>query len=522
MNTKKKQLIFGKNDLQRIVSVEPDGAGNCEVFQELKTGEVVSKIVPNKYFILFTKPVSDNCIELKGNQPFKWLRNYINREKYYQVLNKCQRKKIETFQIRDQKESFLVRYGYTYYKGMNPHEVSILSVDIEDTYGISETPDENGRMLLIGNTFRKNGKVIRKQFSYDDYTSERDMLIAWSKWFRKMNPSIVTGWNLYGHDFKVMNFAAKKHKLRMKLGRNCSEMTINKRQSQFRKDGSQAYSYNNIFIYGREIVDGWFLAMKYDQASRREYENYKMKYVIKFEGLEPKGRVHYDAANIKRDYKDPKKWKKIKKYNIHDSDDPLAYFDLVCPVFFHYTKSVPRSFQSIVNSATGSQFNSVMVRAYLQQGHSIARPSEPIKYPGAISFCMPGIHKNVFKVDVQSLYPSIILSYQLYDKKKDPYGYFLKILQVFTEQRIKNKQLHKKTNDKKYKDKSDSQKIFCNTGYGFAGAPRLNYNSPKRLAARVTEIGREILMDAIEYATGKREIPEGAIGAKVDTRKEEL
>lgn len=521
MNTKTKRLIFGKNNMRRIVSVEPDGVGNCEVFRELESGEVVSEIVPNKYFILFTKQVSPKCIRLKGDQPFKYIRNYIDLKKYYDVLNRCQRKHIETFQIRDQKESFLVRYGYTYYKGMNPTDVSIMSVDIEDTYGIAETCDENGRMLLIGNTFRKNGKTIRKQFAYDDYKSERDMLLAWSKWFRKMNPSIVTGWNVYGHDFKVIDFAARKNKLKLRLGRNGSEMHVNKRQSQFRKDGSQAYSYSNILIYGREIVDGWFLAMKYDQASRREYENYKMKYVIKFEGLEPKGRVHYDAANIKRDYKDPKKWQKIKKYNIHDSDDPLAYFDLVGPSFFEYTKSVPRSFQSIINSATGSQFNSVMVRAYLQQGHSIARGSEAVKYPGAISFCMPGIHKNVFKVDVQSLYPSIILTYKLYDKKKDPKGYFLKILQVFTHQRIKNKKLHAKTKNNKYKNKSDSQKIFCNTGYGFAGAPRLNYNSP-RLAAKVTELGREILMDAIEWCTGKREIPEGAIGARVDTKKEDL
>lgn len=520
MNTKTKKLIFGKNDTRRIVSVEPDGIGGCEIFRELKSGKVVSDIVSNKLFILFTKKVHANCKRLKGNQPFKYARDYNSREKYYQVLNRCQRKKVETFQIRDMKESFLVRYGYTYYKGMQPNEVSILSVDTEDTYGIAEKPNPNGKMLLIGNTFRKNGKTIRKQFAYDDYKSEREMLKAWAKWFTKMNPSIVTGWNLYGHDFKVIDFAAKRFKLKLKLGRNGSEMFVNKRQSQFRKDGSQAYAYTNMLIYGREIVDGWFLAMKYDQASRREYENYKMKDVIKAEGLEVEGRVHYDAANIYQDYKDPKKWKKIKKYNIHDSDDPLAYFDLVCPVFFQYNKSIPRSFQSIINSATGSQVNSLMVRAYLQQGHSIARGSDQSKYPGAYSFCMPGIHKNVFKVDVQSLYPSIMITHKLYDKKKDPKAYMLKILIYFTKERIKNKILFKKTGKMIYKILSDSQKIVCNTIYGFWGAPRLNYNFPKG-AAKVTEIGREIFMTAIEWSTGKREIPEGAIGARVETTKDE-
>src|SRR5690606_638445 len=126
------------------------------------------------------------------------------------------------------------------------------------------------------------------------------------------------------------------------------------------------------------------------------------------------------------------------------------------------SKSLPRSFQSMVNTATGSQINSLMVRSYLQMNHSIAKASEKITYPGAISFCMPGKHKNVFKLDVQSLYPSIILTYVLLDKKKDPKNHMIKMLRYFTEQRIKNKKLYAETKNIKYKILSDSQKIVIN------------------------------------------------------------
>lgn len=514
MNTDTKDLIFGKNYTKNIVSIEVDSIGQCEIFIETKDG-VIATTEAFKPFIIFSKPISPQVKTLKGNQPYKYYREYSTRDKYYEVLKKCNQKRVDFFTVRDAKEAFMCRHGYTYFKGMDFKDVSILSIDIEDTYGIREEPDINGKLLLIANTYRKNGKIERKQFAYDDYLNEREMLEAWAKWFRKMNPSILVGHNLYGHDLKIINYAARKYKLKLKLGRNDSEMFVANRDSRFRKDGSQAYAYKNITIYGREIVDTWFLAMKYDQASRREYENYKLKYVIKFEGLEKEGRVHYDAANIYKDYKDPKKWKMIKLYNNDDSDDALAYFDLVIPVFFQYNKSLPRSLQSVVNSATGSQVNSLMVRSYLQKGHSIAKMNEAEKYPGAISFGVPGLFKNVFKIDVQSLYPSIILTYELFDKKKDPRQNMLKMLKYFTEQRIKNKNLYKETKDIKYKILSDSQKIVCNSVYGFYGAPKLNYNCP-RIAARVTEIGRQILQTALKWSVGSDAIPDNAVGGKVN------
>jgi DNA polymerase I len=513
-NIEIKNLVFGKNDTRRIVSVEPDNTGNCEIFKELENGKIVSEIVPNKRFIIFKQPIVNNVIRLKGEQPYKYLKNYIDNETYYNTLKKCSKNHRDVFTIRDAKESFLSRYGYTYFKGMKHDEVSILSIDIEDTYGIKDEPNENGRLLLIGNTFRKNGKYIRKQFAYDDYDSESKMLLAWSKWVRELDPSILIGHNIFGHDLKIIAHAAKRHKVRLRIGRNGSEIQIANRDSIFRKDGSQAYSYKNISIYGREIIDTWFLAIKYDQSSRREYENYKLKYIIEYEGLEKSGRTHYDASNIERDYRDKDKWELIKKYNEDDSDDPLKYYDLVIPVFFQYAKSIPRSFQHTMRTATGSQVNSLMVRSYLQIGHSIAQASEAKKYPGAISFCVPGVHRNVFKVDVASLYPSIILSYNLIDRKKDPKAHMMKMLKYFTTQRLKNKQKHKDTGNLLYKILSDCQKILINSIYGFFGTAKLNYNCPA-IAERVTAIGRELLSKSLLWATGTDKIPDNALGGNV-------
>jgi DNA polymerase elongation subunit (family B) len=332
------------------------------------------------------------------------------------------------------------------------------------------------------------------------------MLEAWAAWVRQMNPAILLGHNVYGHDLKVLDFAARKARVKMGLGRDGSKMFISKRSSKFRKDMSQSYDYNNALIYGREIVDTWFLAMKHDTAARREYESYGLKEVVKHEGLAKKDRVYFDASKIGELYKDPEQWKLIKAYNLDDADEPLAYYDLVIPSFFYYTQSIPRSFQQIINTATGSQINSLMVRSYLQQGHSIARASETAGYEGAISFGVPGIHKNVFKIDVQSLYPNIIMSEKIYNRTKDPQGLFLKLVDWFTAERIKNKEEYERTGILHFLNLSNSQKIVCNSFYGFLAA-KANYNYPEA-AARITEIGRDILKTAIKWATGTDYVPE--------------
>jgi DNA polymerase elongation subunit (family B) len=248
-----------------------------------------------------------------------------------------------------------------------------------------------------------------------------------------------------------------------------------------------------------------FLSIKYDIG--RKYESYGLKNIIKQEGLEKEKRTFYDASKIRENYKDPIEWEKIKQYCIDDAEDALMLFELMIKPFFFLNRSIPRSFQSLMESASGGQLNSMMVRAYLQQGHSIPKPSEKVKYPGAISIGNPGNYSNCVKWDVASLYPSIMLNYRIENKEKDPKGYMLEILDTFTNERLKNKKLAKETGNSYYDSLQNSQKIVINSIYGFLGTDGINFNYPEG-AALVTKYGREILEKAIEWATGSKLIYE--------------
>lgn len=488
-------LIYGKDDTMNVVSVEP-GDKSLTIFTETEDG-IHKQTIENEIWLLTNRCVSSKQLTLNGNQYYKYVGLFSNQEEFKNVKSNLYRRKVDFYTINDLKENALVANGMTYYKGMKPNEVSVLFFDIES---MGLVHDNNSAVLLISNTYRKKDKIIKKLFAYDEYSSQAELLNAWSSWVREMDPSILCGHNIFSYDLPYMNFCAQQSGTELLLGRDGSAIKFNDYTSQYRKDGSQSYDYHNAFVFGREIVDTFFLSMKYDIG--RKYESYGLKSIIKYEKLEKADRQFYDAGKIKDNFKNPEEWTKIKAYAMDDADDAMALFDLMIPSYFYFTQSVSKTFQQMINSATGSQINNMMVRAYLQDGNSIAKSSDATEFEGAVSFGIPGIYKNCFKVDVASLYPSIMREYKVYDKYKDPNKYFLEMVEYFTLERLKNKKLAKDTGDKFYKDLEQSQKIAINSMYGFMGASGLNYNSPSN-ASLVTRKGREILIKSIEFATGK-------------------
>lgn len=484
-------FIYGKDRTEGIVSIEVDG-DSAKVFTEIN-GQLTYKKVPNEYWLVtHGNPGLGEVFLLKGQAYYDHAIKCGSRKERGAIVGKLKARGIDHHVVYNDAEMFMMKNGYTYYKGMKPEDVSVLSFDIETT---SLSP-VSGQVLLISNTFRRNGKTERKVFAYDEFNSQKEMIYAWCNWVCDKNPSILLGHNIFNFDLPYL----RHHAGSLQLGRDLSEAHFATHVSNFRKDGSQSYDYKNVRVYGREIIDTFHLAIKYDLG--RKYDSYGLKQIIKQEGLERADRQHFDASKIRDLYKDPEEWQKIKTYAEHDADDALALFDLMAPSFFYYTQSLPKTFQQVINSATGSQVDSFMKRAYIQQGYGLPKSSQFAEYEGAISFGKPGLYRYVNKIDVASLYPSIILQEKIYDKTKDPKGLFLEMVSYFTTQRLYNKKLAKETGDRYYKDLSDSQKIFINSAYGFMGAPGLLFNAPAN-AAKVTRTGREILTEGIKWAEEK-------------------
>lgn len=489
------RLLYGKDDTSHIVSIEADD-GVLEIFRETEDG-IESTIVSNKFWILSNEKFHNRMIRLKGDLHYKYGIQFDERMDFTSFYQKYRNK--DLYRIYDAKEASMVNKGITYFKGMEIKDVSILSFDIETT-GLDPNA-KDAKILLISNTFRRKGKIEKKLFAYDEFKDQGEMIEKWGQWIRKKNPSILLGHNIFSFDLPYIQTIADKNNTPVLLGRDDSQIKFNKYESKFRKEASQFIHYKKAKIYGRIILDSLFLSIKWD-ATYRMLESYGLKSIIKQLGLEKESRTFYDASQIRFKYKDKEEWKKIKSYAIDDADDALSLYDKMAPAYFYTAQYIPKCFTDIMTSASGSQINSILVRAYLQEGHSIPKADEIQNFQGGISMGIPGIYKNVWKADIKSSYPSCILINKLYSKRKDPNAYYYKLCEFFTNKRFEYKKLVKETGKSEYIYLDQASKIFINSLFGAMGAPGLNFNDPE-IASLITKYGREYLEQGVVWATSK-------------------
>jgi DNA polymerase elongation subunit (family B) len=498
-------LIYGKDQTEKIVSI---AAGDSELYLyiEESPGLIKTVVRPLKRWILSSDRPRTSYRELEGSLHYRFMKEYPDFESFNKSRMTTFRDRETFYVVHNDVESAMIKDGYTLFKGMKIDEVSALSFDIE-TSGLNPT-DHDALVFMISNTYKCGDKVERKLFAIDDFKgNEGAMLKSWIRWVNEKNPSLLIGHNVVSFDIPYLNTRAELNGLLgLELGRDGSRITFDKKPSKIRYDGSQSYDYTKCFVHGREIIDTWMLALKYDVS--RNFPNYKLKGIIQHLGWQKEDRVLWDFEKIspmdlyKNLPKEKADWDRFKQYCSGDSDDSLRLFELMIPSFFYLTSYIPKPLQTVTQSASGAWLNSMMVRAYLQDNHSIPLASEREYVHGGISFGVPGIYKNVFKVDVQSMYPSIMRAFQIYPEGKDVKKYYPKIVEHFTLKRIEEKNMFKKTGDKYYDDLQAASKVVANSSFGMLSCSGLNFND-FRAGDRITGIGRQIIRMCLLWASGK-------------------
>lgn len=476
-------LIFGKDSTEYITNVS---FKDDKIYKYLSSGTCLVEEYKPWYL-----NISKHGTKLNGSQFY----NYINHSQYDQYYALSQSWDKTKWFPRTVEEGYMILNGVTLFKGMKTDQVSLHSFDIETT--TADPKHRNAKVVLISNTIRKNGKTTRRLFDIQSYgLNEEKMIRDWCVFVTEMDCDILLGHNVFGFDLPYLG----RHDLR--IGRDEELAEFEEKLSKFRKDGTQSYEYNNVKIHGRSVIDTFFLSMKYDIS--RYFPSYGLKVIEKHLKLVDDSRIEWDFEKHppSQIYQEPSElWEKFKEYCNQDSDSPIKLFDIMAPSFFYMNQSVPKTFQQMNNEATGSQLDSIMIRSYLQNGESIPKSSPKVEFEGAVSMGLPGVYENARKIDVVSMYPSIMLEYKIYDKQKDPKAYLLKLLQYFKDERINAKNKFKETGDKYWDDLQNSFKILINSLYGYLGAGYLLFNYPEG-AAEVTRRGREIIRKTISWATG--------------------
>jgi DNA polymerase elongation subunit (family B) len=507
-------LVPSKFD--RVVAAEPGENGKAVIF--IRNGDKLEKKeIPFHPFMLLSNPavlngsnLSFEIVKLKGDAVFCYIAKFANTSDYENAIKFM--KKSTGFNptspsapfrlFNDETQQLLTSEQFRLFRNMTFSDTRRLQFDIETllTEGFEfPNPDREGDKIAMISFCDNTGweKVIVLEEPY----SEKELLEKFVETINERDPDIIEGHNIFRFDLPFIQTRAKRHKVKLNLGRDGS--TTGNRPSRI-SIAERTINYTRYDIYGRHIIDTYFLAQFYD-ITYRELEDYGLKSIAKHFGVASKNRTYIEGCEISSMfYKDREH---LKKYALDDVRETRAIAEILSPSYFYQTQLIPCSYQNCTVRGNATRIDSMLVAAYLEKEQSIPVPEPSRSFSGALTEAfMSGVFENVWHCDIRSLYPSIILA-ESWVPKRDSLKIFPFFLSNLREFRLLAKDAEKASKTKEEKDHFYSLqttfKILINSFYGYLGFSQGTFND-YTMAEAVTGSGRDILSSMVKFLKDSR------------------
>ena len=512
----KHDILYGKDNAKGIVSVYANRNGLVTIWQRENDVVNAEKTDFWNWFILTDETLLNGIPdpkyqlkELSGNHPLRWavctkeyqfleravVKNYnaqhnTSHRSFYDLPNGV----VIHFPATEQ---YLIQAGRTYFKGMEWNDLHRLQFDLE-TYSLD--PKDGGIFLITITDNRGYERIID-----DSQMSEVDMICELVSVINDRNPDIIENHNIFEFDLPFLEHRAKMHKTRLTLGRDGSTIWT---QSGTLKVAESSESFTRYVIKGREIIDTLH-AVKRWNGIMRELKSEGLKETAQYFGIASPDREYIDGDKV------PDVWKsdpdRVRRYALDDVGEVAAISDMLMTDKFILSQLVPMQFGKVATAGQASCLDSLMVRAYLSQKHSLPQSKPKAKFKGGeTQLIAEGVISNVLHADVSSMYPSIMLNYNV-KPESDNLDIFLTIVRELTNIRLdakgKLKTLKRGSATALSSEKGTSEynntnalqsamKILINSAFGYMGAEFTVFNEPKQ-AGEVTRYGREILTEML-------------------------
>jgi len=248
---------------------------------------------------------------------------------------------------------------------------------------------------------------------------------------------------------------------------------------------------------GLTLVDTLHLVCRWDYTAK-ELRNYDLKSVAKHFGVDEPNRPVLTHEQILVSCHNNSET--FDAYLTADLTECLRVFLWLIPPYHAISQMTGLPLGDICIKSTAWVWNKILERHYGRDYNP--KPDRKRKYVGGLVVARKGLFYPCCKIDIASLYPTIMLAYRIHSRK-DEDQYALKWLKTLTIERLKLKTKAKQGN-RDADAKQQAMKVLINSLYGFYGTDGYGFNDMEA-AERVTTIGRKILIaiiSAIEDAGG--------------------
>ena len=364
--------------------------------------------------------------------------------------------------------------------------LKILSFDIENSI-------ESEVILTIGYAIWDRGEIKRGAIVGD----EREILEKFVSLIREEDPDVITGYNIDGYDLEVLTTRAKKLNVELNIGR----------------DGGKPQRIGGQFwrVHGRVIEDAWW-AVKKELRLKQETLGAVAQELL------GETKMDIDASNIDEEWS--RNREKVIEYCIKDAELALRILIKIGVIDKYLDLATVTKFplDDVIHSGTSTWVDSLLIRAADRRGVGVPMQGHERKKGkiegGYVHTIEPGLYHWVCVLDFKSMYPSIIIKYNIcfttlsddgeivspsgarFLSKERKVGIIPEILKDLMAQRdeLKKKMKNAGTEEERryYDGLQKAVKILMNTFYGVLASSFYRFTDP-RIGASITAFARETI-----------------------------
>jgi len=509
--------LFGKDETPRIVDVEPlmdrpsDEPASVRVYLRSADGSEIQTQEDRLYPFFFISDVTMlrghratfKFSELAGENYYRSLVIFNTWGDYWNALRTVERRTQteggrpeELYQVGSPAQQYMMQTGKTCFLDMTLDDVHRLQLDIEvySDHGFpnAERPEDEIIIVALSDNW---GWSRLLHIDEDAGIGEREMLRELVRVIRARDPDVIEGYNCFAFDFDYILDRCDLLGVDFAIGRDGSTPRTYDSSMRF---AERTVDYPAMAVTGRHIIDVYFQVMAFD-VFKRDLPDYSLKTAAKYFGFAPEDRTYIAGEDIARAWREDRE--RLLAYALDDVRETERLARHLSGSTFYLTQMLPMTYGASARRGPASKIESLFVREYLRKRHSLPRSEWGSQSLGGYTdIFITGVLGPVVYADVESLYPSIMLNYDI-QPADDELDLFPQLLDRLTDLRLTTKQDMRDAEREEVRSELDarqsSYKVLINSFYGLLGFGLSVFNDFAE-ADRVARTGQQILRQLID------------------------
>jgi DNA polymerase I len=352
-----------------------------------------------------------------------------------------------------------------------------------------------------------------KQFLTDDDRNDKPVLEAFVDYVHTFDPDIIVGYGSNQQDWPYLLDRSKKHGLHLYIDRTKTE--------------PHTSSYGHVSVTGRASVDLSDYADEFPEVKVKTLANLADYLGI----MKLSDRLLIEDVEFPDYWDDKAKREVLRKFSMDNTRCVMRVTEAILDFAMQLSSLVSLPLDNVGAAAVGFRVESFLMKRAHRIGELVPkRIEQPYRpYAGAIVLSpKPGLHENIVALDFKSMYPNLMIRYNLspdtyvspkesepasgvYEApevnhrfRREPPGFYKEVLSylinVRAEIRSKMKSLEPKSIEFRVLDaRQKAVKVITNASYGYAGWIAARWYV-KPVAEAATAWGRQTILDSVKMA----------------------